>query len=307
MAAISAVLTLFSPGDHILFSDDLYGGTFRIMNEIYHNYGIEFDLINTSDLAEVEQKIKENTVAIYIETPSNPMMKVADMEEISKLMKANKGILIVDNTFLSPHFQKPIIHGADLVVHSGTKYLCGHNDVIAGFLIANDNDKLIERLSRNYMSVGAILSPNDSWLMIRSIKTLAVRLERQQENAAKIAEWLLKQKEVTKVYYVGLREHEGYEINKKQANGCGAMISFTVTDPILVEQILGKVKIIYFAESLGGVETLITYPIKQTHESTPKEIKDKLGITDTLLRLSVGIEDVDDIIRDLDNAFHAVS
>ncbi|MGB4659950.1 MAG: PLP-dependent aspartate aminotransferase family protein, partial [Mobilitalea sp.] len=195
---------------------------------------------------------------------------------------------------------------ADLVVHSGTKYLCGHNDVIAGFLIANDNDKLIERLSRNYMSVGAILSPNDSWLMIRSIKTLAVRLERQQENAAKIAEWLLKQKEVTRVYYVGLKEHEGYEVNKKQANGCGAMISFTVTDYILVEQILGKVKIIYFAESLGGVETLITYPIKQTHESTPKEIRDKLGITDTLLRLSVGIEDVDDIIRDLDNAFHAV-
>lgn len=303
MAAISAVLSLFKPGDHILFSDDLYGGTFRIADEIYRPYGIEMDLINTSDLEEVRKSMKENTAGIFIETPSNPMMKVADIEAISQIIKENNGLLIVDNTFLTPYFQKPIVHGADIVVHSGTKYLGGHNDVIAGFAIVNNNEELIEKLRRNYVSVGSILSPNDSWLMIRGIKTLAVRLDRQQENALKIAQWLREKEEVEKVYYVGLEDHEGYEINKKQSKGFGAMISFTVKNTELVEQILRKVKIIYFAESLGGVESLITYPMKQTHEATPKELRDKLGITDTLLRMSVGIEDIDDLIEDLNQAF----
>lgn len=303
MAAISAVLSLFKPGDHILFSDDLYGGTFRIADEIYRPYGIEMDLINTSDLEEVRKSMKENTAGIFIETPSNPMMKVADIEAISQIIKENNGLLIVDNTFLTPYFQKPIVHGADIVVHSGTKYLGGHNDVIAGFAIVNNNEELIEKLRRNYVSVGSILSPNDSWLMIRGIKTLAVRLDRQQENALKIAQWLKEKEEVEKVYYVGLEDHEGYEINKKQSKGFGAMISFTVKNTELVEQILRKVKIIYFAESLGGVESLITYPMKQTHEATPKELRDKLGITDTLLRMSVGIEDIDDLIEDLNQAF----
>lgn len=303
MAAISAVLSLFQPGDHILFSDDLYGGTFRIANEVFKGYGIEFDMIDTSNLEEVSGSMKDNTVAIFVETPSNPMMKVADIAEINKIIKKNNGLLIVDNTFLSPYFQKPLIHGADIVVHSGTKYLGGHNDVIAGFVIVKDDAEMIEKLRKQYITVGAILSPNDSWLMIRGIKTLAIRLQRQQENAISIANWLREQEEVHKVYYVGLKDHEGYEINKKQSAGFGSMISFTVKSTELVEQILRKVKIIYFAESLGGVESLITYPMKQTHEATPKELRDKLGISDTLLRLSIGIEEIDDLIDDLKQAF----
>lgn len=302
MAAISAVLSLFQPGDHILFSDDLYGGTFRIANEVYKNYGIDFELIDTSNLDEVAGSIKDNTVAIFIETPSNPMMKVADIEEISKLIKKQNGILVVDNTFLSPYFQKPLLHGADIVLHSGTKYLGGHNDVIAGFVIIKEDDEIIEKMRKNYITVGAILSPNDSWLMIRGLKTLAVRLQRQEENAIKIANWLRTREEVDKVYYVGLEDHEGYEINKKQSRGFGSMISFTVKDKALVEQVLQKVKIIYFAESLGGVESLITYPIKQTHEATPEKLREKLGISDTLLRLSIGIEDIEDLIEDLGQA-----
>jgi cystathionine gamma-synthase len=306
MAAISAVLSLFQPGDHILFSDDLYGGTFRLMNEIYLRYGIEFTMVDTSDLEEVRRNIRKNTVALFIETPSNPMMKVTDIEELSKLAKINNALLIVDNTFLTPYYQKPLLQGADIVVHSGTKYLCGHNDVVAGFVAVGDNNTVIEKLTRNYMSVGAILSPNDSWLMLRGIKTLAVRLDRQQENAIRIANWLKEQKEVTKVYYVGLEEHIGYDINKKQSKGYGAMISFIVKDRRMVEAILENVKVIFFAESLGGVESLITYPIKQTYEAIPAEIKYKLGITDTLLRLSVGIEDARDLIADLDYAFRSI-
>jgi cystathionine gamma-synthase len=295
---------LFQPGDHILFSDDLYGGTFRIANEVYKNYGIDFELIDTSNLDEVAQSIKDNTVAIFIETPSNPMMKVADIAEISKLIKKNNGLLVVDNTFLSPYFQKPLLQGADIVLHSGTKYLGGHNDVIAGFVIIKENDEIIEKMRKNYITVGAILSPNDSWLMIRGLKTLAVRLQRQEENAIKIANWLRTREEVDKVYYVGLEDHEGYEINKKQSKGFGSMISFTVKDKALVEQVLKKVKIIYFAESLGGVESLITYPIKQTHEATPEKLREKLGISDTLLRLSIGIEDIEDLIEDLGQALN---
>lgn len=302
MAAISAILSLFRPGDHLLFSEDLYGGTYRIMNEVYADYGIDFDLIDTSDLSAVKEAIQKNTVAIFIETPSNPMMKVSDISEISKLIKNNNGLLIVDNTFLTPYLQKPLVHGADIVVHSGTKYLGGHNDVIAGFAIVGDNSKLIDKINKHYISVGSILSPNDSWLMIRGIKTLAVRLNRQQENALRIARWLKEQPQVEKVYYVGLEEHKDYHVNIKQSKGFGSMISFTVKDTEIVEKVLKSVKIIYFAESLGGVETLITYPIKQTHEATPKELRDKLGITDTLLRLSIGIEDVDDLIEDLEQA-----
>ena len=301
MAAVSTVLSLFSPGQHIVVSDDLYGGTYRLFEEIYKRYGIEFTYVDTSCVRQLEQSLKSNTAAIFIETPSNPMMKVTDIEVVSSLAKSKNLLTIVDNTFLTPYFQRPLDLGADIVIHSGTKYLGGHNDTLAGFIIVND-DNLAERLKLIQKSEGAILAPFDSWLILRGIKTLGVRLEKQEKNALAIAQWLQRHEKVEKVYYVGLKDHEGYEISKKQASGFGAMISFTVKDAVLVEQILKKVQVIIFAESLGGVESLITYPIVQTHSAIPEEMRERIGINDKLLRLSVGIENVNDIINDLDQA-----
>jgi len=301
MAAVSTVLSLFSPGQHIVVSDDLYGGTYRLFEEIYKKYGIEFSYVDTSKIEEIEASLNENTAAIFIETPSNPTMKVADIKLIADLAKKRNILTIVDNTFLTPLFQRPLDLGADIVVHSATKYLGGHNDTLAGFVVVNDVN-LAERLKLIQKSEGAVLSPFDSWLILRGIKTLSVRLLKQQENAIAIAKWLKSNNNVEKVYYVGLPEHEGYEISKKQATGFGAMLSFTVKDEALVEKILERVKLIMFAESLGGVETLITYPIVQTHSAIPKEIRDRIGVNEKLLRLSVGIENAEDIINDLEQA-----
>ncbi|HOV26366.1 MAG TPA: PLP-dependent aspartate aminotransferase family protein [Pseudobacteroides sp.] len=301
MAAISTVLSLFSPGQHIVVSDDLYGGTYRLFEEIYKKYGIDFTYVDTSKIEEIEASLNENTAAIFIETPSNPTMKVADIKLIADLAKKRNILTIVDNTFLTPLFQRPLDLGADIVVHSATKYLGGHNDTLAGFVVVNDVN-LAERLKLIQKSEGAVLSPFDSWLILRGIKTLSVRLLKQQENAIAIAKWLKSNNNVEKVYYVGLPEHEGYEISKKQATGFGAMLSFTVKDEALVEKILERVKLIMFAESLGGVETLITYPIVQTHSAIPKEIRDRIGVNEKLLRLSVGIENAEDIINDLEQA-----
>ncbi|NLY42621.1 MAG: PLP-dependent transferase [Clostridiaceae bacterium] len=301
MAAVSTVLSLFSPGDHIIVSDDLYGGTFRLFDEIYKKYGIGFSYVNTSGIEEIEDAVRNNTRAIFVETPSNPMMKVADLRKISELTKNKDMLLIVDNTFLTPYFQRPLELGADIVIHSATKYLGGHNDTLAGLVVVND-DELAERLKFVQKSEGAVLSPFDSWLILRGIKTLGVRLEKQQENAMKIAEWLRTNKNVTKVYYVGLPDHEGYSISKSQASGFGAMISFNVKDKLIVEKVLEKVQLILFAESLGGVESLITYPVVQTHSAIPEEMRERIGVNDTLLRLSVGIEDAEDIIADLEQA-----
>lgn len=303
MAAISTVFKLFRSGDHVILSEDLYGGTHRICNEIYSGYGIEIEYVNTANLETVESSLRENTVAIFIETPSNPMMLVSDIGELSKRAKKVNALLIVDNTFLSPYFQTPLKYGADIVVHSGTKYLCGHNDVIAGFLITGIHlGKETARIELIYKTEGAILSPFDSWLMIRSIKTLGIRMEKQQENALIVANWLKTLSSVIEVYYVGLPEHTGYDINRKQATGFGAMISFRVKNKEIAQNSLSKVKLIYYAESLGGVETLITYPIFQTHAESPKELLEKLGVDDCLLRLSIGIENVDDLISDLKQA-----
>jgi cystathionine gamma-synthase len=301
MAAVSTVLNLFSPGQHIVVSDDLYGGTYRLFEEIYKKYGIEFSYVDTSKIDEIEACLKENTAAIFIETPSNPTMKVGDIKSIAQLAQKNDILTIVDNTFLTPLFQKPLDLGADIVVHSATKYLGGHNDTLAGFVVVKDSD-LAERIKLIQKSVGAVLSPFDSWLILRGIKTLSVRLLKQQENAIAISKWLKNNDKIEKVYYVGLPEHEGYEINKKQSTGFGAMLSFTVKDEALVEKILERVELIMFAESLGGVETLITYPIVQTHSAIPKEIRDRIGVNEKLLRLSVGIENAEDIIKDLDQA-----
>ena len=229
------------------------------------------------------------------------MMKVTDIKAVSEIAKANNILLIVDNTFLTPYYQKPLLLGADLVIHSGTKYLGGHHDLLAGFIVSN-NIEIINKLRYIHMSTGATLSPFDSWLLLRGIKTLHIRMDRAQENTLKIAKFLEKNSSVEKVYYVGLESSKGYEINKKQAKGFGATLSFRVKEKSLVEKILNNVKIIRFAESLGGVETLITYPYTQTHSEIPNDIKEKLGVDEYLLRLSVGIEDIDDLITDLKNA-----
>ena len=301
VAAITAIINLFKAGDHIVVSDDLYGGTFRLFRDIYEPFGIQHTFVDTTDLNDVINNIKENTKAIFIETPSNPMMKVADIKAIVEIAKEKGLKVIVDNTFLTPYFQKPLSLGADIVVHSGTKFLGGHNDTLAGFIATNDKE-IDEKLRFYHKSTGATLSPFDSWLLLRGIKTLHIRMEKSQENAIKIADFLKKHPKVEEVFYVGLPESKGYEITKKQATGFGAMISFKVKDVEDVAKVLKKVKVITFAESLGGVESLITYPQTQTHAEVPDEIKEKLGVTRTLLRLSVGIENVNDLIEDLEYA-----
>ena len=301
MAAVSTVIRLFSPGDHIIVSDDLYGGTYRIFEEIYKKYGIDFSYVDTSKIDEIKSAVTDKSAAVFIETPSNPMMKVTDISAVTELAGSKGMLFIVDNTFLTPYFQRPLELGADIIIHSGTKYLGGHNDTLAGFVVT-DNEELSERIKFIQKSEGAILAPFDSWLLLRGIKTLGIRLEKQQQNALVIANWLRKQNEIDKVYYAGLPDHEGYEISMRQATGFGAMISFTVGDAALVEKILGGVRLIIFAESLGGVESLITYPVVQTHAAIPEEMRERLGVNDRLLRLSVGIEAVEDIIRDLEQA-----
>ncbi|MCB2353820.1 trans-sulfuration enzyme family protein [Clostridium estertheticum] len=306
MAAIDCVARLLKPGEHIIISDDLYGGTYRLFEDVYKVYGIESTYVDTTDLEKITMELKDNTKAIYMETPSNPMMKVSDIGKISALAKERGLITIVDNTFLTPYFQRPMDFGADIVVHSGTKFLGGHNDTLAGLLVASRED-LIEKLRFTQVSIGATLSPFDSWLMLRGIKTLAIRLEKQQENAKHIALWLKNCDAVEKVYYPGFKEHEGYEVSLKQTSGFGSIISFTVKEKKAIGKVLEEVEIVSFAESLGGVESLITYPYLQTHASIPEEIRNRMGVTDKLLRISVGIENVNDIIDDLSKSLNYFS
>lgn len=306
MAAINMVFHLLNPGDHVVLSEDLYGGTVRLANDIYKKYGIHCDYVDTADLEKTAAAIKKETKLIFIETPSNPMMRVSDIRALAKLAHENGALLAVDNTFLSPHFQKPLTLGADIVVHSATKYLCGHNDIIAGVIaIADAQSDYGQALNLYIKSEGPNLTPMDSWLLLRSIKTLGLRVERQEKNAAIVANWLKTQPNVTDVYYVGLPEHPGHELHKSQATGFGSMISFKVKTPELAVALLGKLKLIAFAESLGGVESLLTYPIAQTHAEMPKELLERTGLDDRLLRLSIGIEDVNDLIADLEQALNA--
>lgn len=298
LAAITACIHLFKSGDHIILSEDLYGGTSRLFEKIYINFGIESSFVDTTNLDEVNSAIKKNTKGILIETPSNPTMKVTDIREISKISKKNNLIFIVDNTFLTPYFQKPLTLGADIVVHSGTKYLGGHNDVLSGIVIS-DKEDIVEKIRYIQVSTGATLGAFEAWLLLRGIKTLHVRLDRAQENAIKLANWLKENNKVEEVYYVGLEDNEGYELNKSQSSGFGTTLSFRVKDSSIVPKLLERVKVISYAESLGGVETLITYPITQTHAEVSDELKKKLGIDDKLLRLAVGIENIADLIDDL--------
>ena len=301
MAAISAVFELFAPGDRILCSADLYGGTVLLFNLVGRKNGLILNLVDTTDPAALRGAITADTKAIYIETPSNPMMNVTDIRLCAQIAKSVGALLIVDNTFLSPYFQNPLALGADVVIHSGTKYLGGHNDTIAGFVCVADA-AIGEKLHKISYTLGATLSPFDSWLMLRGIKTLAVRMEREQENALAIARWLKTHPKVRKVYYVGLPEHPGYEVNKSQSRGSGAMLSFTVDCAETALRVLDKVKIFTFAESLGGPESLITLPATQTHADVSAEEREKLGITDSFLRMSVGLENVNDLIDDLKQA-----
>ncbi|MDE6232859.1 MAG: PLP-dependent aspartate aminotransferase family protein [Lachnospiraceae bacterium] len=301
MAAITLLMELFRPGDHLIVDADLYGGSIRLFNNVSEKNGITFSSIDCYK-EDVESYINESTKAVYIETPTNPMMNVTDIEALSKIAKRNNILLIVDNTFLSPYFQNPLDLGADIVVHSGTKYLGGHNDTLAGFLVTNRED-ISEKFRFLIKTTGAGLAPFDSWLILRGIKTLGIRMEKSQQNAIVIAEWLKGRSEVTKVIYPGLQEHPGYEIMKRQAKGFGAMLTFQLESKEFALGILEKVRMIKFAESLGGVETLITYPTTQTHADVPKEIREKNGITESTLRLSVGIEDVKDLLDELEKVF----
>ena len=301
MAAECLVFSLLKPGEHVILSDDVYGGTCRVVDEVLNPNGIESNRIDLRDLDLLKRTIKENTKMIFIETPTNPMMRVADIKAICEIAHNIGAIVVVDNTFLTPYFQKPLTLGADIVLHSGTKYLGGHNDVLSGVVVVKD-ETIGEKLEIGMYINGAALGPMDSWILLRGIKTLALRMKKHEENAIKVANFLRNNKHIEEVYYVGFEDHPDYETTKKQSTGFGGMISFRVDTMENVNKILNKIKLITFAESLGGVESLITHPISRTHTEVSEEVRNELGITDTLLRLSVGIEDAEDIINDLKQA-----
>ena len=306
MAAILAVMELFAPGDHIVTEADLYGGTPRLFHTVSEPRGITFTTVNFSDgTAQVAAAICPETKALYIETPTNPMMRVTDIRKAAELAHAHGALLIVDNTFLSPYLQNPLTLVADIVVHSGTKYLSGHNDTLAGFAVVKDA-ALAARLREISKTIGANLAPFDAWLLLRGIQTLAVRMDRAEENAMTLAQWLKTRPEVTRVIYPGLPEHPGHALMKQQARGFGAMLTFEVRDKREVPVLLKTVRLIRFAESLGGTESLLTYPITQTHADVPPEVLAANGLTDRILRLSVGIENINDLRTDLEQAFAAV-
>jgi cystathionine gamma-synthase len=302
MGAISALIKLYEPGDHLIVSEDLYGGTYRLFNEYYARYGFSFSWVDTSDPAGVQAAMRPETRAIFIETPSNPMMKVTDIRWCADLIHSRGGRLIVDNTFLSPYFQNPLGLGADIVVHSGTKYLAGHNDTLAGFL-AHSLDGIDGKLREAQKSEGASLGPFDAWLVLRGLKTLAIRMERHQQNAFRVADWLRGHPRVERVFFTGFEDHPQYALSRAQARGFGGMISFYLKNASDAPALLRNVSLILFAESLGGVESLITYPVVQTHGAIPEAMRLSAGVNDRLMRLSVGIEDPQDIIADLDAAF----
>lgn len=304
MAAITLLMEIFQPGDHFVVEADLYGGSIRLFDNVSKKNNYEFTYLDCSR-DDIESAIRENTKAIYIETPTNPMMHVSDIAAIAEIARKHQILLIVDNTFLSPYFQNPLKLGADVVIHSGTKFLGGHNDTLAGFLVTN-NEEIQEKLRFLIKTTGAGLAPFDSWLLLRGIKTLGIRMERSQENAIKIANWLKAQRVVKQVYYPGLPEHPGYTVMKKQASGFGSMLTFDVDTKAHALQILERVRMIKFAESLGGVETLITYPTTQTHADVPEDVRLKNGITHCTLRLSVGIEDIEDLLTELSDVFQSL-
>ena len=304
MGATTTLMELFAPEDHIIASEDLYGGSLRYFHTIGMRKGIQFDYVDTGDLEAVRRVIKPTTKAIFVETPTNPMMHVTDIEAVAHIAKEHNALLIIDNTFMTPYLQSPLKLGADIVLHSGTKYLGGHNDTLAGLLVVKSSE-ILDSLRYISKTIGACLSPFDSWLILRGIKTLPIRMERQQKTALALARWLTDQPWVTKVHYVGLPDHPSYDITCKQSRGFSGMISFVTGNVTIAKKLLGGVKLIQFAESLGGVETLLTYPMTQTHADVPEEERRRKGINDCLLRLSVGLEDLEDLQSDILQAIEA--
>ncbi len=298
MAATTAVLSLFQSGDKIVISSNVYGGTFRVLDKIFQRFGFQYAIADTTDLDAFEEALTPEVKAVLIESPANPLLTVTDISAIAKIAKRKGALLIVDNTFMTPYLQRPLEHGADIVLHSATKYLGGHSDLIAGLAVVKTKE-LAERLHFVQNATGGVLQPFDSFLLIRSIKTLSVRMDRHVRNAVELARFLREHKAVKAVYYPGLPDAQGYEINKRQAKSGGAMISFELHEDYDIRKFFEELKLIALAESLGGVESLVCHPASMTHASIPKEIREKVGITDGLIRLSVGIENVKDLSRDL--------
>lgn len=302
LAGIHAVFSLFQSGDHILLGDDVYGGTFRLFDNVLTKNGLEYTIVDTSNLAQIEEAIKDNTKALYLETPSNPLLKITDLKAGAAIAKNHDLLTIVDNTFATPYFQKPLELGADIVLHSGTKYLGGHSDVVAG-LVTTNNQELAEQIGYYQNAIGSVLGPQDSWLMQRGIKTLSVRMEEHQKNAYAVAELLANHPEVEAVYYPGLTTHNNHEIAKQQMSGYSGMVSFTLKNDADAIPFVEALQLFILAESLGGVESLVEIPSVMTHASVPKEKREKAGIKDGLIRLSVGIEYAQDLLDDLNQAF----
>lgn len=302
MAATTAVLSLFKTGDKIIISSNVYGGTFRVLDQVFNNFGIHYEIIETSDLELLEKSIDENVKAIFIESPANPILTITDLKEVALIGKKHNILTIVDNTFMTPYLQRPISLGVDIVVHSATKYLGGHSDLVAGLAVVN-SDELAERLGFIQNATGGVLQPFDSFLLIRGIKTLGVRMDRHIENALFIAEHLKINSAVKAIYYPGLPESQGYEINKKQASGPGGMLSFELGEKYNINKFFESLDFVTLAESLGGVESLICHPSSMTHACIPFEIRQKVGIVENLIRISVGIENKNDILADLEQAF----
>ena len=301
MAALTAVLSLLHSGDRVLISSNVYGGTFRLLDKVFDHFGITYTIADTTDLAVFESQITDDVRAVVIESPANPLMTVTDIRAVAEVSHKHDLLVIVDNTFMTPYLQKPLELGADIVVHSATKYLGGHSDVVSGLAVVSTNE-LAEKIAFIQNSSGGVLGPFDSFLLIRGIKTLAVRMDRHVENAEKAAKFLSEHKAVRNVYYPGLESSQGYEINKAQAKNGGAMISFELHENYDINVFFESLQLVSLAESLGGVESLVCHPATMTHASIPADIRKKVGITDGLIRLSIGIENIDDILSDLSQA-----
>jgi cystathionine beta-lyase/cystathionine gamma-synthase len=305
MSAIDVVFRLLKSGDHVVAGENMYGGSYRLFSRVLEKFGLQFTYVDTSSVDAVKNAIRDNTKVVYLETPTNPMMTITDLAACSEVAHAHGALVVVDNTFCSPYLQRPIELGADIVLHSTTKFLNGHSDSVGGVVVSN-SDQIAEQIGFLQNAVGAILSPFDSWLVLRGVKTLAVRMKQHEENGIAMAGYLAKQPKVKKLYYPGLPDHPQHELAKRQMNGFGSMISFDLGSKENAKKFLDRVKLCSLAESLGGVETLISHPESMTHGSVPIEMRTRLGITPGLVRISVGIEDIEDLIADLDNAFDGV-
>ena len=301
MAAITAVLSLFKAGDTIIISSNVYGGTFRVLDKVFKNFGLGYEIVDTTDLQLLEERITPDVKAILVESPANPLLTVTDLAGVAKIARSHGILSIVDNTFMTPYLQRPIALGVDIVLHSATKYLGGHSDLIAGLVVVNDN-ALAQRMAFIQNATGGVLGPFDSFLLIRGIKTLGVRLDRHVANAERAAAFLKQHRAIKRLYYPGLPDAQGYEVNRRQAKNGGAMISFELYENYDIRKFFSSLRLIALAESLGGVESLVCHPASMTHASIPKDIRDRVGTTEGLIRLSIGIENIDDLLQDLERA-----